>query len=154
MSEANASEPAEHAHRGFDPQRIGGRYSRRVAPERGTSRRNFLSSGIAKGGTVLGVPTAVGAEGQSTESRIKALRDDVAANDTSEERVRLSMLSKLDRAGEAATAGDDDLVCALLKRFIKVADSTAPTDGDASTASEERVYEQEARSIREQLGCV
>lgn len=117
-----------------------------MTPER-ASRRDFLSSGIAKGGTVFGVPTGVRARGESAESRIKALREDVAAREFSEERLRKSMLSKLDRAREAAKAGDGDLACSLLKRFVKVADSAAPTDNDPG-------HGQEARLIREQLGCV
>jgi hypothetical protein len=124
-----------------------------MASEQGFNRRKFIASGVALGGSVLWAPNFAAARGNSIAGRIAALRDDVASNNIKDERLLKSMLQKLDRAEEAIQNGDEDLACALLKKFIQVTDSNSPTDDNGLTVREEREYKQEARDIRNDIGC-
>ena len=123
-----------------------------MASEQGFNRRKFIASGVALGGSVLWAPSFASARGDSVVSRIRALRAEVAA-DNIDNRLKRSMLAKLDRAIDAAQQGDDDLTCSLLKKFIQVTDTNSPTDDNSLTIQDERAYKQEARSIRDQIGC-
>ena len=123
-----------------------------MASEQGLNRRKFITSGLTFGGSRLGAPSAASTRRENIAALIRALRSDVAQNDTRDERLRRARLSKLDRAIEAAKAGKDDLVCALLKKFIQVGDQNGST-AEALTASKERVWEQVASDIRKRVGC-
>jgi hypothetical protein len=125
-----------------------------MSSEQGFNRRKFIASGVALGGSVLWAPSfAEAARGASIAGRIKSLRDDVAGNNIRDERLLKSMLQKLDRATEAAKDGDDDLVCALLKKFIQITDKNTPTDNNGLTVGEEHAFKREARDIRRDVGC-
>ena len=124
-------------------------YSVAMASEQGFNRRKFIASGVALGGSVLWAPSFSAARGASIVSRIQALRDDVAGNNVKDERLLKSMLSKLDRAIDAAKEGDDDLVCSLLKKFVQVTNQNVKTDDNGITVREERAWKQTAREIRE-----
>src|SRR5688500_14986262 len=124
-----------------------------MASEQGFNRRKFIASGVALGGSVLWAPSFAEARGSNIASRIQALRDDVASNNIRDERLLKSMLSKLDRAVDAAQKGDDELVCSLLKKFIDVTNKNEPTDDNGMTVREERAWKQEAREIRNDVGC-
>ena len=124
-----------------------------MASGQGFNRRKFIASGVALGGSVLWAPSFSAARGASIAARIQELRDDVAGNNVRDERLLKSMLSKLDRAVDAANDGDDDLVCALLKKFIQVTNQNEPTDNNGVTVREERGWKQTAREIRNDVGC-
>ena len=125
-----------------------------MASEQGFNRRKFIASGVALGGSVLWAPSFAQARGQGgIVARIQALRNDVAADNIRDQRLRNSMLSKLDRAKDAVQEGDTDLACSLLKKFIQVTNTNTPTDDNGVTVKEERAWKQEARGIRDDLGC-
>jgi hypothetical protein len=124
-----------------------------MASEQGFNRRKFIASGVALGGSVLWAPSFSAARGASIVSRIRALRDDVAGNNVKDARLLRSMLSKLDRAIDAAREGDDELVCSLLKKFVQVTNRNVKTDNNGITVREERAWKQTAREIRNDVGC-
>ncbi len=124
-----------------------------MASEQGFNRRKFIATGAALGGAVVWGPKFAQARGSSVANRIQELRDEVANNNIRDDRLRKSMLSKLDRAKQAVQDGDEPRACALLKKFIQVTNSNTPTDDNGLTVHEERRWKNEARDIRDQLGC-
>jgi hypothetical protein len=125
-----------------------------MGTEHGFSRRKFISSGVALGGSALRVPSSAAARGGAgIAGRIEVLRDGIASNHVRDERLLKSMLSKLDRARDAVEEGDEKLAHSLLNKFIQMSSNNEPTDETGLTVHEERGWKQEARDIRNDLGC-
>ena len=121
--------------------------------EQGFSRRKFISSRVALGGSAMRAPSSAAARGAGIAGRIEVLRDGIASNNVRDERLLKSMLSKLDRAKDAVEEGDEKLAHSLLNKFIQMTSNDEPTDDTGITVREERGWTQEARDIRNDLGC-
>ena len=127
--------------------------ARTMGTEQGLSRRKFITSGVALGGSAIQAPSSAAARGAGTAGRIEVLRDGIASNNVRDERLLKSMLSKLDRAKDAVEEGDEKLAHSLLNKFIQMTSNNEPTDDTGITVREERDWTQEARDIRNDLGC-
>ena len=91
-----------------------------MGTEQGFSRRKFISSGVALGGSAMRAPSFAAARGTGIAGRIEVLRDGIASNNVRDERLLKSMLSKLDRAKDAVEEGDEKLAHSLLNKFIQM----------------------------------
>jgi hypothetical protein len=120
-----------------------------MATDEGFNRRRFITSGMALGGSLPWVPSLAAGRDRGLVPRIKALRAEVAAGSVRDDRVQRSMLSKLDRAVEAAQDGDEDLASSLLRKFVQVADQAMPGKDSAVEGPVDRDWGEEARAIRD-----